>query len=115
MIDNVGVTHGPMGLGFIHHELIVDIDRELYFRNAHKFIWHLRRIAMVVGTSDDLDNFDKTKTVGFNLRFENSLFSVDMGPDRIVAFPMINPKREDTLVLYSLINKFFKGIEGAKV
>jgi len=108
-IDKVGITPD-----FVHHELIVDINRELYFKNVHKFIWHLRRIAMVLGATDDLDNFDKTKTVGFNLRFENSLFSVDMGPDRIVAFPMINPKREDTLALYSLINKFFKGIEEAK-
>ena len=114
MIDNVGITPGPMGLGFIHHELVVDIDRELYFKNVHKFIRHLRRIAMVLAATDDLNNFDENKTVGFNLRFENSLFSVDMGPDRITAFPLINPKREDTLELHDLINKFFKGNEGAK-
>jgi hypothetical protein len=114
MIDNVGITPGPMGLGFIHHELVVDINRELYFKNVHKFIWHLKRIAMVLATTEDLNNFDETKTVGFNLRFKDSLFSVDMGPDRITAFPMTNPRREDTLVLYNLINKFFKGNKGAK-
>ena len=114
MIDNVGITHGPMGLGFIHHELVVDIDRELYFKNVHKFIRHLRRIAMVLAATDDLNNFDKNKTVGFNLRFKDSLFSVDMGPDRIVAFPQTNPERADTLALHNLINKFFKGNEEAK-
>jgi len=103
-IDKVGITPD-----FVHHELIVDIDRELYFKNVHKFIWHLKRIALILAATDDFGKevFDKTKTVGFNLRFENSLFSVDMGPDRITAFPLINPKREDTLALYNLIDKFF--------
>jgi len=114
MIDNVGVTLGPMGLGFIHHELIVDIDRELYFKNVHRFIWHLRRIATVLAATDDLDNFNKTKIVGFNLRFENSLFIIDMGPDRITAFPMTNPRCEDTFAMYNLINRFFKGNKGVK-
>jgi len=96
---------------FIYADLLVQIERESYERGLEPFITEVRHLGRILAANIDLNNIKRSRSVEFNLRFENdgtnSLFAVGLNPAMVSASPLINPNPDDTISLYYAIEDNF--------